>query len=131
MKHYNKLIKWGVVPGILLLCMITGVLLTSGSSVPELPTPELPVPYEVPKRVLPPSKTSVKVEAGAVDKPGGYILKSSNGTIIIYPVNDPEDFYDTGIPDSKIPFPLRQTFREGYFISDEENLYGLLEDYTS
>lgn len=81
---------------------------------------------------VPKEEHPVPVDAGeSPEQFGNYCLKENDGMVQVY-LSDEKTLYEkTEIPVSELPESLQKKIREGYFLKDQEALYGFLENYSS
>ena len=77
-----------------------------------------------------PIEPSISAE-GDVVKEEGYYLLENNGWIVVY-LSDKKEIYEyTNIQIDDLPIDLQKEIETGKYIQTIEELYGILENYTS
>lgn len=71
------------------------------------------------------------IESGSIVLPYEFILKETDGFVVVY-YADGETLYDnTAIKVESLPWKLQREIQEGKQISSEMELYNFLESYSS
>lgn len=70
-------------------------------------------------------------ESMTVQKPFCYILREEHGTVVVYDTDGTTILLETHIDVSHLNEATKEALREGIYIKDEQELYALLESYSS
>ena len=62
---------------------------------------------------------------------GQYLVKEENGYIVVYSYPENTLYHNTGILTAEIDASSRDDLREGIYVKNSEELYALLESFSS